>query len=90
MIVFGIYCNFLIALLIRLRTYRSNVFFSFYKAKVRSQKIGRVSEVLIAPDRHRVRHLSRPASNMKKKISVNLSVTVLLLATESLNSFFIK
>ena len=72
MIVFGIYCNFLIALLIRLKTYRSNVFFFFLQGKSalpKNRTRFRGFARLIAPDRHRVRHLSRPANNMKKKKS---------------------
>ena len=54
MIVFGNYYNFFIVLPIRLKTCRTDIFFSFLRQNVLARKIGRVSEVLraSAPDWH--------------------------------------
>ena len=63
MIVFGIQCNFLIVLPIRLKNCISNVFFSSYKAKyARPLDRGRLRGFAhpSAPDRHRAHNLSRP------------------------------
>ena len=53
MIVFGIHCNFLIALPIRLKTCRPNVFFLFTKQNVLAKICLRGFVHPSAPDRHR-------------------------------------
>ena len=77
MIVFGIYCNFLIVLPIRLETCKSNIFLLFTRQKLRAQRIGHVSEVLrtSTPVRHRARNLSRPEKiNFHKYNSIDRKV----------------